>query len=342
MTRLHLIVLAAAFACGKSDKEDKAVPPKPKPADVTADAATTKPKPADVTADARALAERGWSAYQKHDLATAEQLTRQAIAGATDDNIKAAAFYNLGRVLEDRKDRVGAIDAYKASIALRANKTVRERLRTLDSKAADALQSTAMEGPFASLRAWCDQRVVNQPTDADANQCAAAELISRTIVKLPSPFQNLGVRSLGTGSAILEAKVGGKWYFDELRPYEGTLQCSVTAAKLDNVTMHGAAIEVAYRFEGSCRLRETEWTYDERSIVIVGLGASKTPSSSPSVVVAMTETTAGRKTMDWLRKPTWNGDGSIDIAIVRSSGTTQDASVDDTEDVRGHHALTFP
>ncbi|HUJ63081.1 MAG TPA: tetratricopeptide repeat protein [Kofleriaceae bacterium] len=290
--------------------------------------------------DARKLAETGWTAYQHHDLEQAEKLTRQAIAAATDSNVKAAALYNLGRVLEDRKDKAGAIDAYKQSLALRGNGVVRDRLRTLDAGAADALDAlkpTAMQGPFDSFDAWCVRR-----DPSTAKECATATSIPYTLSKLPSPIASVELRALDQDAAAVVVKLGGKLYIDELHTYEDTNHCTVTSTAMDGTKPHGSLVEVDVRFAGNCDLREDSWTYRERALAVIAVGPGRVPYATPGFVVDMTETMNGKKVMDWARTVTWNKDGSIDVAIARAIGTTQDASVDDTEDVRGHHALAFP
>jgi hypothetical protein len=108
--------------------------------------------------DLSALTDQGWSAFLLTDLARAERITRQAVAAPGDDRISAAAQYNLGRILELKNDKAGAIAAYQRSLRLRPNRVVREQLGKLDpaaAAAADPIQPRPMEGPFASLADFC-------------------------------------------------------------------------------------------------------------------------------------------------------------------------------------------
>jgi tetratricopeptide (TPR) repeat protein len=298
--------------------------------------------PAIADDDPRKLAESGWKAYQQHDLATAEKLTRQAIATTVDANVKAAALYNLGRVLEDRNDRPGAIAAYKQSLELRRNSVVREQLRTLDASAADALDTlrpSALDGPFGSVDAFCKQKLADASAD-DRAQCASAtNLAPKTPTKLAAPVQAIQLASRSEG-LLLSIEVDGRWYVQELSPLDNP-NCTVAAATLDGITTHGVALELSYRHSGNCALRDRSWTYREHDIVVLGVGASHKPSGT-QIVVDMTEAVDGKTTMNWARKLTWNRDGSLDVAITRSTGSTEGATPDDTDDVKGHHALVFP
>ena len=287
--------------------------------------------------DPRKLAESGWTAYQRHDLEKAEKLTRQAIAAATDPAVKAAALYNLGRVLEDRKDKAGATAAYKQSLELRHNATVREQLRTLDAAAADAadvIRPTAMDGPFPSFAEWCKKQ--------NATCHAGSSKRPRTPLKLPATIRALDMWDLDDGMALVVV-VDGSWYVQALHPWDASEHCSITESSFDGAIVHGRALEVAYTFHSNCDRREAEWKSQERAMVVVGIGPSNKPSATPDIIVAMTETTNDKTSLDWLRTPTWNKDGSLDIALARARGDSQSVSPgDDNEDVKGHHALAFP
>ena len=72
-----------------------------------------------------------------------------------DSELRAATLYNKGRIDEARGRREQALDAYKQSLTIRANTTVRQRLRALDAKAAadfDPLRLSALRGPMANLK----------------------------------------------------------------------------------------------------------------------------------------------------------------------------------------------
>jgi tetratricopeptide (TPR) repeat protein len=85
--------------------------------------------------DQAALTDQGWSAFQLHQLDRAEAITRRAIAAGDDQRRSAAAQYNLGRILQERGNKPGAVAAYQASIKLRPNRVVSARLAGLDPAA---------------------------------------------------------------------------------------------------------------------------------------------------------------------------------------------------------------
>lgn len=111
--------------------------------------------------DKAALTDQGWSAFQLKDYPRAEAITRRAIAAEGDERRTAAAEYNLGRILEARGDRDGAIAAYVSSLSGRPNRVVRAQLANLDPAAAaemDPLKPVEMLGPFARLEDFCKTR----------------------------------------------------------------------------------------------------------------------------------------------------------------------------------------
>jgi|GEM_PF-3316465 len=85
--------------------------------------------------DPRILLELGVELRAAGDLVRAETICKQATTKSNEPNDEAKAYYNLGRVLEDKPDQPGAITAYRASIKLRENATVRARLVALGGTA---------------------------------------------------------------------------------------------------------------------------------------------------------------------------------------------------------------
>jgi tetratricopeptide (TPR) repeat protein len=82
----------------------------------------------------RVLLELGWELRAAGNLPRAEEICRRAVQMSTTDPDRAKALYNLGRVLESKGDKPNAIVAYRDSLRLRENKTVRERLIALGVK----------------------------------------------------------------------------------------------------------------------------------------------------------------------------------------------------------------
>src|SRR4051812_43442479 len=104
------------------------------------------------------LDELGVALREVGDLARAEAVCRAA-AKATEPRVRAAALYNLGRVLERRRDTAAAIAAYQDSLQLRYTRSVRERLIALDPSFTTELTRThPLQGPVPSLEQWCSQQ----------------------------------------------------------------------------------------------------------------------------------------------------------------------------------------
>src|SRR5215470_1741790 len=102
------------------------------------------------------LLELGVELRATGDLARAEDVCRKVAKAGNDPTFRAPALFNLGRVLEDKKDKPGAIAAYRESLGLRENRFVRERLFALDPTAqSDVTVPKPLDGPVASLAAWC-------------------------------------------------------------------------------------------------------------------------------------------------------------------------------------------
>lgn len=108
--------------------------------------------------DPRALSERGWCHFQAGHLAEAEADALAAIGRSTDTQLLGATWYNLGRIREAQARTPEAAAAYRTSLGLRANETVRKRLEALGGVPPEPYVGVAMAGPFPSLDAWCDTR----------------------------------------------------------------------------------------------------------------------------------------------------------------------------------------
>lgn len=84
--------------------------------------------------NARALSELGWAAFKANHLTRSIEASRKAVDGETDPRVAAASLYNLGRALEAKGDRAGALAAYEESLDRRPNQTVLDRFHTLGGK----------------------------------------------------------------------------------------------------------------------------------------------------------------------------------------------------------------
>jgi hypothetical protein len=115
--------------------------------------------------DVRALVELGWAAFHAGDLARAEVELRAAIERASEPRLAGSAWYNLGRVLEQKGAVPDAIAAYEKSLGAREHAAVRKRLEALrgtagtaGAVASGAVQVDALAGPFVDIAAFCSER----------------------------------------------------------------------------------------------------------------------------------------------------------------------------------------
>ncbi len=194
-----------------------------------------------------ALAELGWAAFLSDDLTVAERYTRRAIdSTGASDRTRGAALYNLGRILEERDDKIAAATAYTRSLRLRDNSTVAKRLATLEDGGAKPEENecalTKMDGPppfdlcaafmagklgpsedFASVA--CDERdtyTTEVAEDASGTRYGG-ETATRIALDLGDGVQ---VASFGVTSNMMEGGEMGTTYVALLFPdrwYVGTL-----------------------------------------------------------------------------------------------------------------------
>jgi len=302
--------------------------------------------------DPRKLAEAGFSAFRNKDLDTAEKLTREAIGKAGgDDDVKGAALYNLGQILEAKKDKPGATQAYKDSIALRKNGIVRDALRALDAAAADASDTYApkpMQGPFNAMDDYCKQWLVKmEPSEQKQYlpECAKAPaLAAKKAFKTPAGFESVELLAQYNGDGLVRAKVGGKIYIAALSPYQESGRCNQPTWTLAGATMHGSAIELDYGITGNCNDRDGSVQYEETGIIVVGIGASKQPSATSFRSATIEDNGSKKKSFNQTRKLTWTKDNTgLDVKIVTDSGDAfEETGRRDSNDIRGHHTIALP
>lgn len=115
--------------------------------------------------DAVALSELSWSAFKAGDLATATSAAQRSIINGRQPRVQAASLYNLGRILEARGDKPGAALAYRLSLRLRPNKTVKKRLDR-----PELIAPKPMSGPYSSLDEYCEKYNDDMP-EGDGSSC---------------------------------------------------------------------------------------------------------------------------------------------------------------------------
>lgn len=196
--------------------------------------------------DQAALTDQGWSAFLMGALDQAEASTRKALAVGLNGDRNAAGLYNLGRILEQRGDKPGAIDAYVQSLQWRPTRTVRERLATLDpGKAAemDPLKPVPMLGPFANPEAFCQD-----PHRPKHGPCPYSE--SREHAKgIVPPYGDVLWFRTGASACHLAFKLAQGWFVDakgEECPDDAENDWRVLELKITDL-VPGGSPEVVFR-----------------------------------------------------------------------------------------------
>jgi len=312
--------------------------------------------------DPSALAELGWTAYLAKDLPKAEGFTRKAIANNETPSIKGAALYNLGLILEARSDQKGAIAAYTGSLVARPNPVVRAKLQKLAPEALAAIDPfapSAMEGPFASLDAFC--KVQPKTEDETPCECKSEELKGG---KLAAPFAGVALADVQCretdhsdndhGWRFVVARTPAGWFARRLGEYNDTLWCqdhgALEGAKTDQL-IPGDAVELAITFkeDGSCiGHSQTATDFDTTSLVVVGIGASRMPSATPPIELVANESNSPDTAYDESLTgpvvvvkavklvPAWK-DGTLQL-----TGATKGLDKDEAARRLAPHKLAFP
>jgi tetratricopeptide (TPR) repeat protein len=409
-----LVGLALALGAGCKRREQPRTPPAPPPTSAAARGAREKPRPptADekkryrealrrgrgldrqgdlagaiqafrdalgaIPDDAAALSELGWAAYRAKDLKTAEEATRKAVDRAGETRLRAASLYNLGRVLEDRADKAGAVEAYARSLELRQSRPVRERLAKLDPAAAARAEIFGVHpliGPLAGgMEAFCKRPenrcdAMGDGEDKPEQGCEAVDV--KVTGALAPPWQEVAVWSvsctLRDDSDVgyhLAVRTARGWYVyaglgtgGEGRRHGQELK--VAALELRDV-VPGGAPELVVRWSetqssysgGSNRSWDSEYDY----LLVAGFGASGAPSATGKVPLAVTHETT--RMFDEDEQKEGEGEDTSDLgktSIIMDFAFTADGQLElkgptkvegkpeeDLGRYAGRHPLVFP
>jgi tetratricopeptide (TPR) repeat protein len=291
--------------------------------------------------DGVAQMELGWIAFQQKDLDKSEQLAKKAIAALDNPHLLGGAWYNLGRTLEARGNRAGAVEAYKTSLDKRPNRVVRERLATLDPAAAAAADSASpklLKGPFVSFNDACSNL-------GDGN-CEEVQ----TLAKPPAPWKTVQVVTHGEEEALtllVQTKAG--WFATpDLADcsYEQLHQRCHVEELIATELLDGPTPELRLQYIESMEYRMDDDSSgetlhpmvsdDTHSLVVCGVGASGKPSCSGQLVVGVTaQGGAALSPMDFRLAVACSGD---QLEVKSKSGKVPS----DFRDVLGLHKVTFP
>jgi tetratricopeptide (TPR) repeat protein len=295
------------------------------------------------------LQELGWELRVAGDLVRAEQVCRKA-ALASEPALKAPALYNLGRVLEENGDKVGAIAAYVEALKLREDSSVRGRLLDLDPTAqSDAMRPQPLEGPFASLEAWC-------ATHPDEPCQLSDATVSAKLDAPAPPWREVRVFTTGEDgdrSCALALRTSRGWFVTDLGScsnYEFRYGVTATIASDDVLRSPGPELEVALRGTDAMKDYDPELGHsyccietEFSSLTVCGLGPSQVPHCSATLdLLPPLEPSSGASTEIGL-EPRYAGD---EVILERSDGKPiADAKVRLHRSLRGiagRHRVIFP
>jgi hypothetical protein len=310
-----------------------------------------------VPGDARALSELGWAQLQAGSLAAASAATQQAIAGASEPALKAASLYNLGRIFEAQAARDRALDAYRRSLELRENGTVRQRLLGLDPAAAPpgALEAVPLEGPFASIAEYCkklEAKDADEPCDAGDNPFAETRLPAaapwmevRVFVGGYEELCNLAIRTHAgwwVAEGFAECKLmGGRWDRN-VSPEGGELRDVVPGGAPELLLRW--ATEETFNVSDPDGEAMTIHGVTSRKLLVCGIGPSKAPSCLGPVVTARDESTISEPATRRDPPPrSWKLEARLDAGVLTLAATGGASSLSAEESkLLGAHPLAFP
>ena len=304
---------------------------------------------ASVPDEPHVLLELGVELRATGDLARAEDVCRKLASPGGDPSLRAPALFNLGRVLEDKKDTGGAVTAYRESLKLRENRFVRERLFALDPTAqSDVTRPAPLDGPVASLAAWCaahkdtpchlDDPAVGGKLDAPAAPWLEARVFT--------------IEDEGEIDCALGVRTQKGWYVAKLEycaDHEFRHDVQVELEASDGIAS-GTGAELVVTFHGTDSMKDFDPQMGhsvcciDQELVLVsvcGVGPSGAPACTPQL--QLTQVLVGRKTSEVHLEARFT-DGELDL--VRADGKAIDdakARLDpDLRGLAGRHRILFP
>jgi tetratricopeptide (TPR) repeat protein len=298
--------------------------------------------------DARALSELGWAAFKAGDLVKARKATDRSIAAAGDPELRAASFYNLGRILEAESKKVEAIDAYRRSLVLRPNATVRDRLVGLDPEARpdEPIAPQPLAGPFPSMNAYCE-KLAKQP-EPEPCKPAAENGIELPKVAFEAPFKELAIMLTDDERCSLGIRTPAGWFvnedFAECRFMGGRWDRLVTFASVQKRdVVAGEPKELVFSIEveesyndtaddaGEDELEITNTSYS--LLMVCGAGASGKPSCTPATMTSWKRDDEPGLVLE----PRFE-EGALILRLASGGGKTGGAQIG----AIGKHPLRFP
>lgn len=242
--------------------------------------------------NAQVLSELGWQLFLASDLPRALQATQQAIAVATTDGLKAASYYNLGRIQEAMGKRDDAVAAYVTSLGVRDSETVLQRLAKLDPAKAAALDPNApklLDGPFASIEAWCagQKNTCHLPLGESGNLIHGPHQVVAPLppYKAVQAFVVEQSEDSLTGDCAVAIQLAAGWYVGRVVPEcrEGAMFRRPTAYEMTTKrvpTQANPIVDWLLQVEVSMRNHQMEWV--DKDPESHGVTCCIGPSGKPS------------------------------------------------------------
>ena len=247
--------------------------------------------------NASTLSELGWALYKAKNYKRAEDVTLQSIMAATGDaKLKAAGYYNLGRIYDDTNQKEPALEAYRASVKARPSKAAQERIDALSGTPSSGGPTTSfavakIAGPFASLKAACSGVTANKEIEScDWKPIATA-------AKLPAPFAEAKTGEIvaaGDVSYKLALRSGDSWFVTEIFGTSADTSGRFgTHTRLDSVAL--AAVPSSARASLTALAKVVSETgtdsgplVEQRQLMLVcGVGPSHKPSCSAPMLASV-------------------------------------------------------
>lgn len=312
--------------------------------------------------DPRVLNELGVALRETGDLARAETVCRDA-AKAEAPELRAAALYNLGRVLERRGDAEAAIAAYEGSLRIRHTRAVRERLVALDPTATSEVTRThPLDGPVASIEDWCNSQKAgqcdlhNHVLDPDPDSSQPSDPQSPWQPGRHSPWEEM--RVFVVQAKVMECALGVRtargWFVGRImdcstagyprHAFTVKLEDVIASAQGDELQLDLSSVE-GYRTWDPVS-RSSAYTESEfEALVVCGLGPSGIPHCTPSIQLTTPNEDAGSSED---ASPSEAGRWDCKLAARWAKGLLILESGDDTPlapsscPLAGRHRVIFP
>jgi tetratricopeptide (TPR) repeat protein len=290
--------------------------------------------------DAVALSELGWAQFVAKDYKHAEETTLKAIMRAGSNNkLKSAGWYNMGRIQEARGNKDAAADAYRSAIKVQpsaASKTRLDKLTGASSAPDDPLDVENMEGPASSEAKLCASWKAAQ-TSPLTPECAC----DASSFKVSAPYLDGRICTTRLGQDVvyrLLLRTSAGWFWKELASSTelsgrfGThSNFEVRSAEVRDI-VPGGSPELMAHFA----LKETTGTDSGLSIdeedraVVCGLVGTTPACTRPVLEMKKSE---GKPKAKLAVKAT--ADGKLEVKLVSGSVPSEE------KDSLGAHALNF-